>query len=82
MFSGWGRSRHGDLQATVGIENGKIVYAAVTDCRTRYSCDVIAKLPGQVLQRQSADVDYVAGATESANAFYFAIVEALKAAAK
>jgi hypothetical protein len=30
-----------------------------------------------VLQRQSAEVDYVTGATESANAFYYGIVEAL-----
>lgn len=76
-FFGWGRSRHGDIQAAVVIEDGKIVYAAITDCQTRYPCDVIAKLPGQVLERQSADVDFVAGATESANAFYYAILQAL-----
>ncbi|HKW01686.1 MAG TPA: FMN-binding protein, partial [Vicinamibacterales bacterium] len=79
-YSGWGRSRHGDIQATVAIENGKIVYAAITVCATRYPCDVIAKLPGQVLERQSPEVDFVAGATESTNAFYYAVVEALKKA--
>jgi hypothetical protein len=73
-------NRHGDIQATVAIENGKIVYAAITVCATRYPCDVIAKLPGQVLERQSPEVDFVAGATESTNAFYYAVVEALKKA--
>jgi uncharacterized protein with FMN-binding domain len=79
-YSGWGRSRHGDIQATVAIENGKIVYVAISICDTRYPCDVIAKLPGQVLERQSPETDFVAGATESTNAFYYAVVEALKKA--
>ncbi len=79
-FTGWGRSRHGDIQATVAIENGKITYVAISICDTRYPCDVIAKLPGQVLERQSPEVDFVAGATESTNAFYYAVVEALKKA--
>jgi uncharacterized protein with FMN-binding domain len=79
-YSGWGRSRHGDIQATVAIENGKIVYVAISVCATRYPCDVIAKLPGQVLERQSPETDFVAGATESTNAFYYAVVEALKKA--
>ena len=81
-YSGWGRSRHGDIQATVAIENGKIVYVAISVCATRYPCDVIAKLPGQVLDRQSPETDFVAGATESTNAFYYAVVEALKKATK
>ena len=34
-------------------------------------------LPGQVVSRQSADVDYVSGATQSTQAFYMAIVQAL-----
>jgi uncharacterized protein with FMN-binding domain len=37
-------------------------------------------LPPQVIQRQTAEVDYVSGATQSSNAFYYAIVEALKQA--
>jgi uncharacterized protein with FMN-binding domain len=76
-FLGWGSSRHGDIQASVEIQNGRIVSAAIVQCLTRYSCDVIDKLPPQVAARQSADVDYVSGATESADAFYDAIVDAL-----
>jgi len=37
-------------------------------------------LPPQVVERQSAEVDYVSGATQSANAFYFAVVDALSKA--
>lgn len=79
-YSGWGTSRHGDVQATVQIKNGKIVFAAISECLTRYPCSWIAALPSQVLARQSADVDFVSGATESANAFYSAVVEALNKA--
>jgi uncharacterized protein with FMN-binding domain len=76
-YTGWGTSRHGDIQASVTIEGGRIASATIAQCLTRYSCSVIARLPPEVPQRQSADVDYVSGATQSANAFYYAVVEAL-----
>jgi uncharacterized protein with FMN-binding domain len=43
----------------------------------RYSCGVIETLPPQVALRQSADVDYVSRATQSADAFYEAAFAAL-----
>jgi len=76
-YYGWGTSRHGDIQASVVIEDGRIVSAAITQCLTRYSCSWIAHLPPQVVSRQSPEVDYVSGATQSTNAFYYAILEAL-----
>jgi uncharacterized protein with FMN-binding domain len=79
-YLGWGTSRHGDIQASVEIRNGHIAEASIAQCRTRYSCSWIAHLPPQVVTRQSPDVDYVSGATQSANAFYYAVVEALKQA--
>jgi uncharacterized protein with FMN-binding domain len=79
-YTGWGTSRHGDIQASVIIESGRIASATIAQCLTRYSCDVIAKLPPQVAQRQSPEVDYVSGATQSTNAFYYAVVEALNKA--
>jgi uncharacterized protein with FMN-binding domain len=79
-FLGWGYSRHGDIQASVEIQNGRIVSAAIAQCLTRYSCDVIDKLPPQVIARQSAEVDHVSGATESADAFYDAVIDALSKA--
>lgn len=79
-YYGWGTSRHGDIQAEVVIESGRIASAIISECRTRYSCSVISQLPPQVAQRQSPEVDYVSGATQSANAFYYAVVEALSQA--
>lgn len=76
-YFGWGTSRHGDIQAAVTIEEGRITDARITQCLTRYSCSWISALPPQVVTRQSADVDYVSGATQSANAFYYAVVQAL-----
>ena len=62
------------------IEGGRILSANISQCRTRYSCSVIDRLIPQVAQRQSPDVDYVSGATQSADAFYGAVVEALNKA--
>ena len=80
VYSGYGRSRHGDIEATVAIKNGKITEAFISQCLTQYSCSWIAALPPQVVVRQSAEVDYVSGATQSTNAFYYAVVAALKKA--
>jgi uncharacterized protein with FMN-binding domain len=79
-FLGWGSCRHGDIQASVVIQNGKIVSSAITVCATRYSCDWISALPGQVVTRQSANVDYISGASESSDAFYDAVTAALASA--
>ena len=76
-YTGWGYSRHGDIEAEVVIAGGRILSATISQCRTRYSCSVIEKLPPQVAARQSPDVDYVSGATQSADAFYGAVVAAL-----
>lgn len=76
-FYGWGSCRHGDLQACLEIQGGRIVAASISQCLTRYSCDVISMLPPQVVARQSSDIDYVSGATQSADAFHDAVIEAL-----
>jgi uncharacterized protein with FMN-binding domain len=80
VYTGWGYSRHGNIEAAVVVERGRIASATISQCRTRYSCSVIDKLPPQVAQRQSPEVDYVSGATQSADAFYGAVVEALSKA--
>lgn len=79
-YLGWGTSRHGDIQAQVIIQDGRILSATIAQCLTRYSCSVIGKLPPQVAERQSPETDYVSGATQSTNAFYYAVVEALSKA--
>jgi uncharacterized protein with FMN-binding domain len=79
-FYGWGTSRHGDIRAGVEIVDGKIVRAFIADCKTQYSCSWIDHLPPQVARRQSSEIDSVSSATESANALYYAVLEALKQA--
>ena len=79
-YYGWGSCRHGDIQAKVRVEGGRIVVASISECDTRYSCNVIENLPPEVAQRQSAQVDRVSGATESADAFYYAVLDALSKA--
>jgi len=76
-YTGWGTCRHGDIQAEVIIDQGRITSARIAGCFTRYSCNVIGRLPPEVIQRQSAEVDYVSGATQSADAFYYAVTDAL-----
>jgi uncharacterized protein with FMN-binding domain len=79
-YTGWGSCRHGDIQASVVIEGGRIASAVIAQCYTRYPCSWIAHAPGQVVNRQSIDVDYVSGATQSVNAFKDAVFEALSKA--
>jgi uncharacterized protein with FMN-binding domain len=79
-YAGWGTSRHGDIEAEVTVRDGRIIDARITRCLTQYSCSWISHLPGQVIRRQSPEVDFVSGATQSTNAYYYAIVDALKRA--
>jgi uncharacterized protein with FMN-binding domain len=76
-YSGTGTSRHGNISASVVIQGGKIVSAAITQCGTRYPCSDIAALPGEVVSQQSAAVDFVSGATDSSQAYRGAIQNAL-----
>lgn len=79
-YTGWGTSRHGDIKAQVVIRDGRIVEAAIASCETRYPCDVISDIVAQPVARQSPEVDRVSRATESADAYYYGLVEALKEA--
>jgi uncharacterized protein with FMN-binding domain len=81
-YTGWGDSRHGSIEATVVIRAGRIADAYISRCLTRYSCSWIDHLQIQVVDRQGPEVDFVSGATQSVNAFYYAVVEALKVAAR
>ncbi|HLG96827.1 MAG TPA: hypothetical protein VKX49_11000 [Bryobacteraceae bacterium] len=81
-YTAWGTCRHGDIQATVVIQGGRIVSADITDCQTRYSCDIIESLPPKVITRQKNKFDVIGGATESAYAYYGAVYWALDQASK
>lgn len=76
-YTGMGTSRHGSIEVTLVVRGGQITSTEITTCGTRYPCSRIAELPGQVVARQSAAVDYVSGATDSTTAFRAAVVAAL-----
>jgi uncharacterized protein with FMN-binding domain len=81
-YTAWGTCRHGDIEATVVIEGGRIISANITNCQTRYACDIIDSLPPKVISRQKNRFDIVGGATESAYAYYGAVYWALDKASK
>jgi uncharacterized protein with FMN-binding domain len=76
-YQGWGSCRHGDLEATVVIEGGRITSSTISQCLTRYSCDIIDALLPEPPKKQSPNVSNVSGATQSADAFYYALYDAL-----
>ncbi len=80
-YFGWGSCRHGDLKVIVEMKDDVIVSANIAECYTRYSKNVISRLPGQLVARQNpTKLDRISGASDSSDAYYYAVVEALKAA--
>ena len=76
-YSGTGTSRHGSVSVKVTVQNGQITAAPITSVSTRYSQSVIAGLPAEVLNAQSAGVHLVSGATDSSTAYVEAVRQAL-----
>ncbi len=72
-----GTSRHGDIEATVVVQNGKIISARVTGCDTRYPCSDVAPLVDEVVSIQGSPQHYMSGATDSSKAYTAAIKAAL-----
>ena len=79
-YSGTGTSRRGNVTVSVTVTSGKISNVSITSVTTQYPVSRIAALPGQVVSRQSGQVDNVSGATYSAQAFRIAVQAALAAA--
>jgi uncharacterized protein with FMN-binding domain len=76
VFHGYGSSRHGDIEVRLEIVGQKVVYAEISRCLTRWPCTIVERLPAQVIDRQTADVDIITGATASSDAFYMAVLDA------
>jgi uncharacterized protein with FMN-binding domain len=76
-YTGAGTSRRGDISVALTIENGKVTGVKITRATTYYPTSDIARLPGEVVSRQSANVDFVSGATDSSLAFRGAVAQAL-----
>jgi uncharacterized protein with FMN-binding domain len=79
-FTGSGSNRRGSIQVAVTIKNDKITDVSISDFAMHYSIDDVVGLPNEVLQKQSAQVDNVSGATYSTQAFQDAVQEALSQA--
>ncbi len=79
-YVGYATGRHGSIEATVTVSGGRIAAVEISQCLTRYPCTRIGALPGQVVSRQTAQVDYVSGATDSSRTFMQAVTNALASA--
>jgi uncharacterized protein with FMN-binding domain len=79
-YTGDGNSRHGGMQVTVVIKDGKIASANVTSCGTRYPCSDINPLVRAAVSNQSVPANHVSGATDSSGAYKQALTNALKQA--
>jgi uncharacterized protein with FMN-binding domain len=76
-FTGTGSNRRGSIQVAVTIKADKITDVEISNFAMHYSESDVVGLPDEVLQKQSAQVDNVSGATYSTQAFTDAIQEAL-----
>jgi uncharacterized protein with FMN-binding domain len=80
-YVGLGKSRHGDIEATVVIQGGKIVSAKVSRCMTRYPCSDVSPLVSETVAIQAAPAHHVSGASDSSRAYKQAVANALAQAA-
>jgi uncharacterized protein with FMN-binding domain len=79
-FTGMGSNRRGSIQVAATIKNDKITAVEITHFAMHYSERDVVGLPNEVLQKQSALVNNVSGATYSTQAFQDAIQTALSQA--
>jgi uncharacterized protein with FMN-binding domain len=79
-YTGVGTSRRGGIQVSLTVQGGRIANVKITGASTEYPIRDIANLPGEVVSRQSAQVDVVGGATYSSLAFRGAVQQALQRA--
>ncbi len=76
-YNGSGTSRRGGIDVALTIQGGKVAAVQISHSTTYYPVSRIARLPGEVVDRQSAQVDMVSGATDSSRAFRAAVADAL-----
>jgi uncharacterized protein with FMN-binding domain len=79
-YSGTGTSRFGNVSVSVTMSGGKIASVQITRVTTTFPVSRIASLPAQVIQKQTANVNTVTGATYSSQAFKQAVQQALSQA--
>ncbi|MCM2534989.1 FMN-binding protein [Neobacillus pocheonensis] len=79
-FTGTGMNRRGEIKVAVTLKKDKITDVQISNWGMHYSESDVVGLPGEVLQRQNANVDNVSGATYSTQAFADAVQDALNQA--
>ena len=79
-YTGLGTSRRGDVQVALSIQGGRIANVNITSATTQYPTRSFSGLPGEVVSRQSPQIDIVSGATYSSLAFRGAVQQALQRA--
>jgi uncharacterized protein with FMN-binding domain len=79
-FTGSGWNRRGSIDVQVTIKNDKITDVEISNFAMHYSERDVVGLPDEVLQKQSAQVTNVSGATYSTEAFSDAVLQALEQA--
>jgi uncharacterized protein with FMN-binding domain len=79
-YSGSGSNRRGSIQVAVTIKSDKITDVAISHFAMHYTIDDVVGLPQEVVQKQSAQVKNVSGATYSTQAFQDAVQVALSQA--
>lgn len=79
-YTGTGRNRRGSIEVKVTIKNDKITDVEISNFAMHYSIDDVVGLPQEAVQKQSAKVSNVSGATYSTQAFKDALEEALSQA--
>ena len=76
-YMGTGSNRRGSIQVAVTIKNDKITDVEISHFAMHYTIDDVVGLPQEVVEKQSAQVRNVSGATYSTQAFKDAIQDAL-----
>lgn len=79
-FNGMGQNRRGSIAVAVTLKNDKITNVQISNFAMHYSESDVVGLPGEVVQKQNAQVTNVSGATYSTQAFADAVQTALNQA--
>jgi len=79
-YTGAGSNRRGSIQVAVTIISDKITDVEISHFAMHYTIDDVVGLPQEVVQKQSAQVRNVSGATYSTQAFKDAVQDALSQA--
>ncbi|MHA7583646.1 FMN-binding protein [Paenibacillus vandeheii] len=80
VYEGVGSNRRGSIQVTVTIQQDKITDVEISQFAMHYSEQDVVNMPDEVINRQSAQVNNVSGATYSTEAFSSAVQDALEQA--